>query len=557
MSISPGLAARRARRRSVLALLGLAGAAAVSLPIIATSSPGGVSPDLRADPVEGITGPQVYFTSGFGANQLLIRFDGFVTNVGSGPLEVSGNPQPNGYSVAQRRWASTEGPGRFASVPVQPVSVTFETGDGHNHWHLNRAMRYSLWNLERTAQVAPGQKVGFCLYDIELAPPPRPTPDPELYTGAVTQFCDRDTAASDDGPNSTDLRMGTSSGWRDVYNKSLAYQWIDVSNTTPGRYLVGAEADPDNTIWEGGGGAESNAPAFASTPVTIPGWTAQPVNLAQTGAAQAIPLSATKFGTQANSNLQYRVTSAPAHGTLSVAVDTPFPASTQLVYTPAPGYQGGDSFTYVARSSSSFPRSPQSATVSLASTAPSVAISGAPARLVAGTSVQLTAALSNLPGGVSWSANAGSASSTGVYTAPGTPPAGGTTTVRASSTANPAVAAQAVIAIRPKPKQTAKPDPFGSLTAGRKLLSPLRIRRVSNRVIVGKVVTGRKGGRVTITTTLGRRVLGRCSARVGARKGFTCKVTLKRSYPLTKVRMTAKFTARGGATAVRRAWVVR
>jgi hypothetical protein len=178
--------------------------------------------------------------------------------------------------------------------------------------------------------------------------------------------------------------------------------------------------------------------------------------------------------------------------------------------------------------------------------------------MIAGTSVQLTAALANLPGGVTWSRSAGSISQAGLYTAPGTPPKGGTVTVRATSAANPAVAGQVVIAIKPKPKQTARPDPFGNLTAGRKLLSPLRIRRVSNRVIVGKVVTGRKGGRVTITTTFGRRVLGRCSARIGARKGFTCKVTLRRSYPLKKVRMTAKFTAKnGGGTAVRRAWVVR
>ena len=77
---------RRARRSSILALLGVAGAAAVSLPIIATAGPGSRPPDLRADPVESISGPQVYFTTGLGANQLLVRFDGFVTNVGSGPL---------------------------------------------------------------------------------------------------------------------------------------------------------------------------------------------------------------------------------------------------------------------------------------------------------------------------------------------------------------------------------------------------------------------------------------------------------------------------------------
>ena len=283
------------------------------------------------------------------------------------------------------------------------------------------------------------------------------------------------------------------------------------------------------------------------------------MSLAQTGAAQVIPVAAAKFGTQGDSNLRYRVTSAPANGTLNVAVGGEFAANSQLIYTPTPGYRGADSFTYVARStSSSFPLSPQNATVSLNSTAPSVAISGAPASMIAGTSVQLTAALANLPGGVTWGASAGSISPAGLYKAPATPPKGGTATVRATSTANPAVFGQVVITIRPKPKQTARPDPFGSLTAGRKLLSPLKIRVINKRTIVGKVVTGRKGGRVTITTTFKRKVLGRCSARIGARKGFTCKVKFQRAYPLKKVRMTAKFTAKnGGGTAVRRSFALR
>jgi hypothetical protein len=522
---------------------------------MALGGPGGVSPDLRADPVENTE--LVYYSTGIGAGQLVLRFDGFVTNVGQGPIEVSGNPQPGpSYSVMQRRWdlsaSPPEGPGTFASLAVKPMSVAFDTGDGHNHFHLAKAMRYSLWNLDKTAQVAPGQKVGFCLYDIEGAPSPAPAPDPQVYGEAAVEFC------AEDQPGADFVRMGVSSGWRDLYDRSLAYQWVDVSNTAPGRYLVAAEADPDNTIWEGGGAAESNAPAFATQPVEVPGWNPLPVSLRQAGGAQVVPLASQKFGSQSNGNLRYRITSTPLHGTLNVPVNQDLTAGQQVIYTPHPGYLGDDSFTYEARSiASSFPRIRQAATVSIASTSPSVAISGAPASLVAGTSAQLSAAVANLPAGVAWSASAGSVSATGLYTAPGKPPTGGAATVRAASTANPSIASQVVIGIRPKPKSSAKPDPFGNLTAGRRLLSPLRIRRVSNRVIVGKVVTGRKGGRVTITTTFGLKVLGRCSARIGARKGFTCKVTLRRSYPLKKVRMTARLVAKGGATAVRRSAVIR
>ena len=45
--------------------------------------------------------------------------------------------------------------------------ILYETQDGHNHFHLQKIARYSLWNQARTAEVAPGQKVGFCLEDTQ------------------------------------------------------------------------------------------------------------------------------------------------------------------------------------------------------------------------------------------------------------------------------------------------------------------------------------------------------------------------------------------------------
>ena len=475
-----------------------------------------------------------------------------MTNIGEGPLEVSGNPQTGG--VRQRAWSAAQGPGDLPSEIVGSPEVVYESADGHNHFHLKSAMRYSLWNLAKTAQVAPGQKVGFCLYDIEDAPSPAPAQDPQEYTFDVTQFCDTGE------PSATDLRMGTSSGWRDVYNKNLAYQWIDVSNTAPGTYVVGAEADPENRIWEGGGSRESNAPAFATShQVTVPGWSAQPVSVAQTGGAQDLTLASTKSGTQSNANLRYRIQSGPAHGSLNVAVGAAFnPATQKLTYTPSPGYTGSDSFTFAAfSSSSSFPLNPPVSSVSLVGATPSVAISGAPSSLVAKASVQLSATLANLPAGVAWTATAGTISSSGLYSAPAAPPPGGAAVVTATSTANPAVSAQVSIAITPTPSAQSKPGVAGTLTAGNRLLSRIAVGHIGRRVVVGKVVTGAKGGKVTITATLKRRVLGRCIVkRVGARKAVTCKITLKRAYPLRKVRMTANFTTAGGKTAVRRSFVI-
>ena len=264
----------------MLVLLGAAATAAGSLPFIASAGPARRPRTSAPTPSSGSEPPQVYFDTpgGLGDGKLLVRFDGFVTNVGAGPIEVSGNPQisdPDNNAGVRQRARQFAGQSSSQYAVVGRPEVKFEYADSHNHFHLMRAMRYSLWNLQRTAQVAPGQKVGFCLYDIELASG-APAVDSQTYTEAVTQFCDQSN------PASTNLRMGTSPGWRDVYDLGLAYQWIDVSYTSPGRYVVGSEADPDNQLWEGGGSNEANAPAFASQEVIVPGWVAQPVALKQT-----------------------------------------------------------------------------------------------------------------------------------------------------------------------------------------------------------------------------------------------------------------------------------
>ena len=248
--------------------------------------------------MEAIEGPGVYYDTeaGLGNGTLLVRFDGFVTNVGLGPVELRGNPQLSQSAPGGVKQYARPGFGQEATVAVATPEVKFEAADSHNHWHLMRAMRYSLWNQEKTAQVAPGQKVGFCLYDIEQVSGSQQN-DPEEYTAGVTRFCEN-VGFGGGGAAATSLRMGTSPGWRDVYDKDLAYQWIDVSNTSPGTYHVASEADPDNVIWEGGGAQEISTPTFAAQQVTVPGWVAKPVTATQTGAPQVVPVTSQQFGSE-------------------------------------------------------------------------------------------------------------------------------------------------------------------------------------------------------------------------------------------------------------------
>lgn len=437
-------------------LVAVVGAAALlSLPLAV--APAGAAtlrlPDLISDQPDPSGSVEVNTYTG--TPRLILRFDGYVTNVGDGPLEVSGNPQITNSSdpaAVHQRALDTDGDWNVVGTPI----VQYETADGHNHFHLMEVGRYSLWNESKTAEAAPGQKVGFCLYDIEHAEAedwsgsrPRRT-----YTGSVTQFCDSNN------PNTTDLVMGTSHGWRDVYGAYLTFQWIDVSDTAPGIYYLANQADPHNRIVESD--ESNNQIGFAEVPSTIPGYNALPVGPVETleDAAATITLESERFGSPGSR--RFRVVTPPAHGSLDVATGATFSASS-VTYTPDPGHTGPDSFEYVAvDSSSAYPLNPTRAAVSIdvgEAPSPSVQISGAPATLIAGTSAALSATVAHAPDGVTWSvdgvaggnATVGTIGSDGLYVAPATVPAGGSVTVRATLDADPAVYDEVVIGIDPVP----------------------------------------------------------------------------------------------------------
>jgi len=45
-------------------------------------------------------------------------------------------------------------------------------------------------------------------------------------------------------PIATSLFEGISPGWRDVYNRELAFQWVDASNVLPGEYWLREDVNP-------------------------------------------------------------------------------------------------------------------------------------------------------------------------------------------------------------------------------------------------------------------------------------------------------------------------
>lgn len=330
-------ASRFVARAALAALLGAM--LAILLGTAAWAQPSSNYPDLVADPPESVQPPEVF--PWLGAELLGVRFDGFVTNIGGGPLHIEGNPQPSaaGTAGAVAQHILNPDGATLQRFPLATTGTTpaiqFENSDGHQHWHLMEIMEYSLWNQAKTQQVTAGAKIGFCLFDIERVGSSGPV-DP-VYVGGGN-WC-----ASGD-PSATDLQMGVSPGWRDVYGQYLALQWVDVSAVAPGNYYLAALADPNDIVVESN--ESNNSYSWTDTLTVVPGYVAGDVGqLAVTG-PQSVALSSQSFGSGLGARA-FVVVSGPSHGTLNVPTGTPFTASS-VTYTPTGGYDGQDSFTYYA-----------------------------------------------------------------------------------------------------------------------------------------------------------------------------------------------------------------
>ena len=252
---------------------------------------------------------------------------------------------------------------------------------------------------------------------------------------------------------------------------------------------------------------------------------------------------------------QFKILTPPQHGTLSRSPSDGAFSDASVTYRPDPGYTGSDTFTYAAVTAGwPYPLNPAPATVTIAGTTAAVAIAGAPAGLVAGASAQPGASVVGAPPGVTWSASAGTISSDGLYVAPGTPPPGGSATITASSAASPNLKGSVTIAITAASTAPA-PTAVSRLPTTRPLLSSLRTGHIGRRVIVGKVVTGNAAGTLKFTATLKKTVLGRCTVKAKANRTVSCKIVLKRSYPLKKITMTAQLKT-GAKSIVRRSHIL-
>ncbi|MGA9285196.1 MAG: lysyl oxidase family protein [Solirubrobacteraceae bacterium] len=530
------------------------------------SSPTPQLPDLVADPPDNISLAQSEETptQEHMKAELLLRFNGYLHNKGPGALDFRGmrsaptnpsEPASPQMGVFQRiyEYPSTEGPPPTAETtphkddPSNGV-MEYVTADGHEHWHLQHVAKYSLWNATKTAEVAPSQKVGFCLEDSEHIEYWK-GPEEQIYKEGgehPREFCRYRQ------PTATEVFEGISEGWRDVYTSNLAFQWVDVSDVEPGEYFLRAEADPEHFIQET---PEEKPAAYAEKPTVVPGFDASTqvvnVNIDQ---PLTVKLSSKRWeglesDEQPSSNPVYEIVGPPAHGTLGPI------EGDQVQYTPAAGYNGPDSFTFTARDPhSAFPQSPAVASVSLdvGSHPPSVGIEGAPTSMIAGTSISLSAVVQNDADEVKWSSSFPTITSTGpetaTYTAPSTPPPGGFVTVTADTPSGGHD--QRTIEIRPYVVPAPKPEvpPATAPTPGKSTASVGPLSKPTAMLIGHKLymtATAEQAGRLRLTAIVRGRRVGSCLAQVRRRQALTCTTVLPR-WVSTKARIGVWATLRVG-----------
>lgn len=348
-------------------------------------------PDLISEPPVPKVIDDIEFA---GAAMRVVRFDGHVTNIGPGVLDVYGDPaladpdDPTSHDVWQRIWDGDKW------TPLAKPPVRFEAADGHDHFHLMQIVRYSLWDAAQANEVAPGEKVGFCLYDSEPLDADAALPAYVINDG---YFCRQGAPLADV------VRMGISPGWRDLYAADLSLQWIDVSDVVPGTYWLANESDPFDQILEAD--ESNNGLRFSDVAFNLPGYVAEPAEIQASGdSAVTFNLPFTVIGLPTDAPV-FEITAVPAGSTVLDASGQEVEIGDRLL-DPAVVWQPGSDddgvLEFAVRTEdSAFPVHPTRAQIVLvaatsdATTAP-LALGGQRASLAPGRVMQLATTSSEL-----------------------------------------------------------------------------------------------------------------------------------------------------------------
>ena len=192
-----------------------------------------------------------------------LRFSNTVANIGEGPLQL--RPVDVGCSDNRRQRKIEQMVFRDDNAtavferPSDTSHTVYDAGCNifhaqHHHWHLDNFATYQL--KAGSEIVRESQKVSFCIIDIAV------------YDGTL--------AGSPDAPYfracGRNATLGLSVGWKDIYQSTLAGQYIVITGLADGAYCLVSTADPPSAADPDGQIAELNETNNAAgVSVTIDG----------------------------------------------------------------------------------------------------------------------------------------------------------------------------------------------------------------------------------------------------------------------------------------------
>jgi hypothetical protein len=159
--------------------------------------------------------------------RLLLVFASAVDNIGPGALVVEGRRAER----IMRTWQLV-GDRRYAL----PTRLQYVRSATHAHWHLRDFERYEL-RRRNGSLVGRDRKTGFCLNDA-------------YETRALNRTPVWASDCSRGRPGAKNVREGISPGFGDDYVPAKEGQSIDVTNVTPGRYVLVHRANPERVLRE-------------------------------------------------------------------------------------------------------------------------------------------------------------------------------------------------------------------------------------------------------------------------------------------------------------------
>lgn len=183
-----------------------------------------------------------------------LRFSFGYQNAGPGPIDLRFDPLTDlatgTTSVRQRIFIGDDTPTDYSDndFKEQPAgSATYHKIHGHFHYDaVFQARVFEVTDLKRgeTEAFADAEKRGACAHDYVMVDFPR------FYQDiAGTADSGSDCSFAFTNPTSTNMRIGLSRGWADIYTAELSDNYVDFL-TGEGLFLVRVWADPDDHIRE-------------------------------------------------------------------------------------------------------------------------------------------------------------------------------------------------------------------------------------------------------------------------------------------------------------------